>query len=73
MTKKYPCLNHSILSGIASTFNLQGNYFSNFEFETDDSKALASDWIIVGHDLNQAMESFKENHNKRQLELKFDE
>ncbi len=73
MAKNHPFLNRPILSGIASVFSLPGNYFSDFAFEQDDSKALASDWVIVGHDLNKALESFKEHQSNRQLELKFDE
>ena len=52
----------SFLSGFARTFDLYGLYDSynqsNSPLEAD-ARALASDWIIVGQDLQEAFDQFE--------------
>lgn len=66
------------LIGAGSVFNLAGNYFP-FEYsasgEQADTKALASDWNMVGLDLEQALLSYEtqlQRENSKQLAFDFD-
>lgn len=64
------------LTGAGSVFNLAGNYFgynySDSPFEAD-AKALASDWAVVGQDMQDAMTAFDESVKSEQMkQLTFD-
>lgn len=68
----------SFLVGAGSVFNLAGNYFS-FGYATSgseaDTKALASDWNVVGLDLENALINYDaqlQRENAKQLSFDFD-
>ena len=56
----------NFLTGMGSVFNLGGNYY---EFnvsespEEADSRAIASDWGVVGQDLRVAIAQYKATKN----------
>ncbi|GGB06788.1 hypothetical protein GCM10011511_32830 [Puia dinghuensis] len=54
------------LSGIATIFNIWGNFYTHNYTENPrsaDARALASDWEIVGKDMWEATESIRVNLN----------
>jgi hypothetical protein len=60
-----------LMSGIASTFNLPGNFYSfnrSATPEEADTRAIFSDWSMVGEDLWSSIERFQAD-SKKQLEL----
>ncbi len=68
----------SFLLGLGSVLNLQGNYYqyntSNSSREAD-YKAIASDWGVIGQDIEIGITKFREElnaHNFTQLSLDFD-
>lgn len=62
----------STLTGIGSAFNVCGNYYmfnySPTEVEADH-KAFICDWYSIGADLNEAIESEK---NQKRLEFVYE-
>jgi hypothetical protein len=50
----------SFVKGMGTTFNVWGNYY-NYNYSDSgmeaDNRALASDWNVVGKDLEKAMSS----------------
>ncbi len=54
----------SFLIGLGSIFNLAGDYF-NFNYSKTgceaDAKAIKKDWIVVGKNLMQSIESVNAN------------
>jgi len=63
-----------ILVGIGSVFNLAGDYFM-FNFSKTgfdaDKKAIASDWGMVGNDIESSMFQLTSTIDENQLELDF--
>ncbi|MFN6943507.1 MAG: hypothetical protein ACK4ND_01060 [Cytophagaceae bacterium] len=67
----------SFLSGVASSINVFGNYYSynySISHEEADRKALQSDWNTVGNDVKVALDNYIKMVSKAngdQLDLKF--
>ena len=62
--------------GIGSIFNLAGNYYTFNYSDTGleaDMKALASDWFVIGQDIEDAINGIESKTNKNQLELELNE
>jgi len=65
----------SFFIGMGSIFNLAGKYFYYNTSDSDaeaDYKAIESDWKAVGKDIQDSINTYKEENNK-QLELVFNE
>ena len=66
------------LIGAGSVFNIGGNYFSfgsSASGPEADAKALASDWTMVGVDLEQALQTYDaqlQRESSKQLAFDFD-
>ncbi len=73
-TKKYKTniLFHrtSFIDGVASIFNISGNYFE-FNYsesgEEADRKAIESDWGVIGNDIFEATEELRKELEKEEL------
>jgi hypothetical protein len=55
--------NNSFIIGMASAFNLKGNFFDYDESENAqeaDAKAIENDWGVVGQDLLEAAISYEQ-------------
>jgi len=53
----------NFLMGAGSIFNIAGNYYefnSSSTGELADSKALECDWLMVGQDMNEALDKYQE-------------
>jgi len=67
-----------LLIGAGSVFNLGGNYFSfgsSASGPEADAKAIASDWSMVGVDLEQALQAYDaqlQREKSKQLAFDFD-
>lgn len=67
------------LTGAGSVFNLAGNYYTFNSAESPeaaDRRALASDWNVVGQDLDFAITTFGNGiarQQQKQLTFEFDE
>lgn len=61
------CADPSFLSGFARTLDLYGLYDSYNKSATPleaDTRALAADWIVVGQDLQDAIDDFQSQIEK---------
>jgi hypothetical protein len=60
-------VNPSFTMGLGSILNIEGNYF-HFNYsenaEQADTKALESDWGMVGQDIEYAIEEFSKDFPK---------
>ena len=52
--------NVSFLRGCSSVFNIWGE----FNYERDDSKAIAKDWRVVGQDMQKAIDMVVAQYGK---------
>lgn len=55
----------SFMVGSGSILNLGGNYYRYNDSRTEaeaDSKALMSDWGVIGQDINEVMKTTSKNH-----------
>ena len=62
------------LTGAGSIFALFGNYYDHHAWvdkPQSDAVAILHDWIMVGTDIQQAIEQFKTETEAKQLELPF--
>lgn len=58
---------NSFMVGLGSVLNIAGSYFdynSSKTAEEADLKALFSDWINVGKDMNISKQRFEKKHKK---------
>lgn len=56
----------SFISGMATIFNIAGNFYSYNYSKTPneaDSKAVWADWLAVGDDMRVSIELHKSKHN----------
>lgn len=63
---------NNFLAGFGSVLNIAGSYFEYNSSKTGneaDLKALFSDWLNVGEDLNVSKKKFEKKH-KRELTFK---
>ncbi len=60
------CERSSYISGLASIFNIAGNY-SRFNYsktpEEADMRAIAADWEVTAEDLKKAIKYFRLKYN----------
>lgn len=60
----------SLIDGIASIFNISGNYYE-FNYsesgEEADRKAIESDWGVIGNDILEATEELKNELSEEEL------
>jgi hypothetical protein len=59
----------SLASGVARVFDLFGQFDEYNRSETPleaDAKAIAADWLVVGQDLSDAIESY-DDESERQV------
>ncbi|MBP7796082.1 MAG: hypothetical protein KA059_04825 [Elusimicrobiales bacterium] len=59
--------NIGFTEGIGSVLNIGGNYFEFNTSESDleaDTKALENDWGMVGNDIAESIEKFKQEYGK---------
>ena len=68
LSKKYRTdflfINPNFLIGLGSTLNIAGNYFLYNYSDSDeiaDSKAIASDWGVIGLDIKNSLNFYKNN------------
>ena len=60
----------SLMSGVGRVFDLWGQFDDYNRSETPleaDAKAIASDWLIVGQDLSDAIEHDEEDESALQV------
>lgn len=59
----------SFLVGAGSVLNIAGNYFDFSSSDKDaDTKAILSDWGVVGQDIQQALEELEKELESTRIE-----
>lgn len=59
----------SFLVGVGSVMNIAGNYFDFSSSDNDaDTKAILSDWGVVGQDILQAIEELEKESESTRIE-----
>jgi hypothetical protein len=57
----------SFITGLGSVMGIFGNYYSSRSHKAlceSDKKAIASDWLTIGHDFEEAIGELEESHRR---------
>lgn len=53
------------MMGLGSVFSISGNYYKYNYSSNPDSKAIESDWGVVGQDLKSVINQEEQNKNRK--------